>query len=257
MRAREDLRECNLSNRLFIRLVAKDRLFENINFQYTIFEGCYLRECKFVKCDFTGCKFVSTNLSGTAFSGCKFEYALFEKTLIANEILDTHCPPVENLTMKFARTLRMNFQQIGDAEGVNKAIHVELQATETHLRKAWRSREGYYREKYSGLARVTMFIKWVRFRSLDLLCGNGESVARVASCACVLVLCIVSSNLVLKLSGYPQFRSVPTVFEAFPIFLGIYSPPMYSHSVLAWIALSRYLILALLTSTLVKRLNRR
>ena len=52
--------------------------------------------------------------------------------------------------MKFARTLRMNYQQLGFAESVNKAIQIELQATEIHLYKAWRSNEAYYRKKYAG-----------------------------------------------------------------------------------------------------------
>ena len=47
--------------------------------------------------------------------------------------------------MRFARTLRMNYQQLGDARAANKAI--EIEATEIHLHKAWSSKQSYYRSK--------------------------------------------------------------------------------------------------------------
>ena len=75
------------------------------------------------------------------FTGCKFDYSIFERTLIDADLLDTECPGQENLKMRFARTLRMNFQQVGDAKAANRAIKVELQATMAHLHKAWRSTE--------------------------------------------------------------------------------------------------------------------
>jgi hypothetical protein len=73
---------------------------------------------------------VNTQFSGAKFSGCKFDYATFEKTLIDARVLDTECPGLENLKMRFARSLRTNFQQLGDADAVNKAMRVELSATE-------------------------------------------------------------------------------------------------------------------------------
>jgi uncharacterized protein YjbI with pentapeptide repeats len=106
-----------LSNILFTRLIAKDRSFSKVDFKYTIFDACYLRNCRFDTCDFTGCRFVATNLHGSAFRNCKFDYTNFERTSIDPEILETNCPGPENLKMRFARSLRMNYQQLGDARG--------------------------------------------------------------------------------------------------------------------------------------------
>jgi hypothetical protein len=256
----EDVRNCDFSNRLLIRLVAKGKTFEHVDFKYTIFESCYLRGCKFNMCDFTGCRFISTNLHNSSFSGCNFEYALFERTLVSDELLDTGCPSRENLTATFARSLRTNFQQIGDVEGANKAIKVELQATEIHLHKVWRSRESYYRNKYRGWTRIRFFARWFKFRAFDILWGNGESVFRVARSAALAVLFIAIGNLMYGLrlmsAGRPIDHSL-TIAAALPIFIGTESPDSYSRWVLACIALSRYVLLALFTSTLVKRLNRR
>ncbi|MBU2621049.1 MAG: pentapeptide repeat-containing protein [Proteobacteria bacterium] len=53
-----DVSTVEYSNKLFLRVVAKGRKFENIDFKYTIFDTAYLRDCIFDSCDFTGCRFV-------------------------------------------------------------------------------------------------------------------------------------------------------------------------------------------------------
>jgi hypothetical protein len=175
LKIEENLSDKKLKNLLFTRLVAKAKTFRNIDFRYTIFETCYLRNCVFDSCDFTGCRFAGSNFHGSSFSGCKFDYAWFERTLIDEVVLDTECPAHENLKRWFARTLRVNYQQIGDAQGANKAIRVELEATSSHLSKVWRSNESYYRKNYRGWARFRGFIEWLEFKLLDMSWGNGES----------------------------------------------------------------------------------
>ena len=144
----EDVENVQFINHLFVRLVAKGKRFSKVDFKYSIFDTAYLRNCTFDSCDFTGCRFIDTNLYGSTFTGCKFDYSNFERTLVTSDILDTECPGHENLKMKFARTLRINYQQLGDALSVNKAIKVELTATKIHLLKAWDSNESYYRKKF-------------------------------------------------------------------------------------------------------------
>jgi hypothetical protein len=130
-----NLTDAELSNLLFVRLVAKEKEFTKIDFKYCIFDTCYLRQCLFDRCDFTGCRFVGTSFYGSRFSGCKFDYSIFERTIVATDLLRDCCPAPENLKMKFARTLRVNYQQLGDAQAANIAIHVELEATSEHLWK--------------------------------------------------------------------------------------------------------------------------
>jgi hypothetical protein len=132
-----------------------------------------------VACDFTGCRFLSTSFHGSTFSSCEFAYATFEKTIVADDILETQAPNFENQKARFARTLRVNYQQLGEVESVNKAIKVEIQATRTHLYEAWHSKKDYYRKKYRGFRRMRSFFKWLWFSGLHLLWGNGESVPRL------------------------------------------------------------------------------
>ena len=114
---------------VLVRLNAKKIKFKNISFMHCIFDSCYFNDCVFDSCDFTGCKFIASNFHQTAFRGCDFKFAIFEHSQFDDDILISEAPKEENLRRNFARSLRMNFQQIGDAKAVNKAITVELMAT--------------------------------------------------------------------------------------------------------------------------------
>jgi hypothetical protein len=84
----------------------------------------------------------------------------------------------------------MNYQQLGDASSVNRAIRVELEATHMHLLKAWKSNEAYYRHKYTGVARFAAFCHWLDFRALDLIWGNGESTWKLCRTVALLVVIV-------------------------------------------------------------------
>jgi hypothetical protein len=252
-----DIENAEFSNRLFIRLVAKEKRFENVDFKYTIFDTCYLRNCVFDSCDFTGCRFISVNFYGASFSGCKFDYATFERTIINGDILDIACPGLENLKLKFARTLRMNFQQLGDSTSANKAIKVELDATEAHLYKAWKSNESYYRKKYRGLNRAGKFFEWLKFKTLDFIWGNGESAYKLVR-SIFIVLALMTLYDVFVFKDATKINNYWNSFLMTPeIFLGVTSPLNYHKFYLALIVLTRLLAIGFFISILIKRFNRR
>jgi hypothetical protein len=183
-----DLQGVNLRNRQFERLVAAKKRFTDCDFSYSRFDSAYLRSCVFDSCKFIGCKFSQSNLRGSQFHGCVFDYVEFSQTQVEPDILDTGCPGRENLQQKFARTLRVNFHQVGDTVAANKAIKVELEATRVHLYKAWRSRESYYRKKYPGAQRIGAFFEWLEFVLLDAFWGNGESAIKLLRSLGLMVL---------------------------------------------------------------------
>lgn len=242
------------SNKLFIRLVAKGKRFENVDFKYSIFDSSYLRNCVFDSCNFTGCRFISVNFYGSSFTGCKFDYATFERTIIDSDILDVGCPGWENLKMKFARTLRMNFQQIGDTKAVNKAIKIELDATEVYLYKAWSSNESYYRRKYQKWKRARMFLEWVIFKILDFIWGNGESTYKLLRTA-ILFLLTMSIIDILCFNRSSNYQN--SLIEIPSIFLGILSPANYPALYLSLIVFVRLVIMGFFMSIIIKRFNRR
>lgn len=252
-----DLSNTDFSNSLFLRLVAKGKRFDNVDFKYTIFDTCYLRKCVFDSCNFTGCRFVGVNFYGASFSGCTFDYATFERTIIDSNILDIGCPGWDNLKLKFARTLRMNFQQLGDSKSANKAIRVELDATEAYLYKAWRSNESYYRKKYTRGKRVGKFFEWLSFEVLDFIWGNGESTFKLVRSIVLFLLFMSLIHVFLccdptKVSSYwNSFLSMPSVF------LGASKPVGYPESYLAFIFLVRLVAFGFFMSIIIKRYNRR
>jgi len=252
-----DVSAVEFLNHLFVRLVAKDRRFTSVNFRYSTFDACYLRKCVFEDCDFTGCRFVGTNLSGSAFAGCKFDYATFERTDIDDQVLSDECPGNENLKLRFARSLRVNYQQLGDVDAVNHAIAVELEATCVHLKKSWRSNESYYRRKYSGKRRVLQWARWVRFKVLDWIWGNGENVWKLLRAALLVVAAVGVVQAVIFSDPKDGHRYWAAAIEAPTVFLGVDAPGNYPKLYLTAIVFARLVLFGFFMAIIIKRLNRR
>jgi hypothetical protein len=252
-----DVSDASYINCNFVRLVAKGRVFTRVDFRYCTFEACYLRSCKFDSCDFTGCRFIGTNMHGATFSGCKFEYAIFERTDINNEVLSSSCPSSENLKIRFARSLRMNYQQLGDALSANKAIEVELDATKEHLYKAWRSNESYYRKKYKSWHRAHQFLMWINFKLLDFLWGNGEGAWKLAR-AVLVVFLLMTMYDVLNYRDPSSIRSYSDAFILAPqVFLGAINQANFPSYYIALVTFVRLVLFGFFMAIIVKRFNRR
>ncbi|MBD9653760.1 pentapeptide repeat-containing protein [Pseudomonas sp. PDM12] len=241
----------------FVRLVAKGKEFKCVDFKYSTFEACYLRNCKFDSCNFTGCRFIGTNLHGAIFSGCTFDYATFERTDINNEVLSSNCPSSENLKIRFARSLRMNYQQLGDALSVNKSIGVELEATKEHLYKSWHSNESYYRKKYRSWNRAQQFFLWINFKILDLLWGNGESAWKLARA----VLVVLALMTIFDVFNYRAPYSIDSYLNAFiltpQVFLGTAAQANFPSYYITVVTFVRLVLFGFFMAIIVKRFNRR
>ncbi|MDI4659745.1 MULTISPECIES: pentapeptide repeat-containing protein [Cobetia] len=244
-------------NKLFLRLVAKKAQFKRVDFSYTIFDSVYFKNCTFDSCNFIGCKFLNSNLSGSSFHGCDFIYSTFDKTQVDTDILKSEFNGRENLKLKFARSLRLNYQQLGDSKAVNKAMGVELQATETHLKKSWHSDEKYYRDKYKGIRRFQALLEWVNFKFLDLVWGNGESATKLVRCMVFLLIVMAMAHVFFfgdtnSISDYLQSAVISV-----QVFLGVIKPLEYSNTYLAFIYSIKLVMFGFFVSIVVKRFNRR
>jgi len=245
-------------NKVFVRLGAqRGTVFRNVSFTHCVFDGCYLANCTFDSCDFTGTRFVASNFHQSMFAGCKFWYASFERTQIDDDILTGEAPAEENLRVRFARTLRMNFSQLGDAKAVNRAISLELEATGQYLRNSWSTeRNNYYQKKYPGWKQVWQFIRWFEFKVLDVIWGNGESILKLARSIAVVVVAVAIHDVIAAGNVLDPAAYWESIKQAPAMFLGVITKD-YPPLALALIAGSRYIGLALLTALLVKRFGRR
>jgi len=244
--------------KVFIRVNARGIKFRNVSFQHCIFDECYFNSCVFDSCDFTGCRFLGSNFHQSSFAGCRFRYATFERTEIDDDVLTSEAPTEENLRMRFARSLRMNYQQIGDAKAANKAISLELKATSIYLRNSWGMRRStYYKKKYPGWRSVEQFFRWLTYWILNVVWGNGESILKLMRTMVVFVLLITlydTTTFENALSMGDYWRSFQNALAAF---LGIFYPDDYPVVVKSAIAGIRFVAIALLAALFLRRLGHR
>lgn len=252
-----DTSKTNFHNKLFIRIGAKGKTFKQVDFSHTYFEHCYFKDCVFDSCDFNGVKFSNCNLTGSSFPGSKFDYVNFEKTYIDNDVLSNNCPSWDNLKLKFARSLRINYQGLGDSESVNKAIQIELRSTKKHLYDSWHANTSYYRNKYKGFDRFTCFFKWLSFKCQEYVWGNGESLWKLLRAGLVLWIIMTLKDVIYNL----HWTIVPEYFKSFinmpSIFLGINKGDNNSDLYLSFISACRLIGFGLFMSILIKKFNRR
>lgn len=242
--------------KIFVRLNARSIKFTNVSFEHAVFDGCYFYKCVFDSCNFTGCRFIGSNLHQSTFPGSRFDFATFERCQIDHDILAA-APKEENLRMRFARSLRMNFQQIGDAKAVNQAITLELEATSQHLRESWLSENEYHRRKYPGLRRVAQFLAWVEFWVLHFVWGNGESIPRLLR-TIGLTIVVIAIYDASTLSAAPKISDYWESLKLAPsVFLGTVARSNHSVAAVSTIVATKLIALSLLTALLVKRFGRR
>lgn len=257
----KNVSKANFSNTLFTRLVSsKDTKFVNVDFSYCIFDHNYIRGCSFDNCNFTGAKFLNTNFQGSSFTSCDFKYAFFEKTIIDDDFIFTNLPKESNLRQKLLRSLRVNFQQLGDSDNVNKSIVYELDATAEYLWDAAFSNEKYYQDKYGGFKRRSeAILKLINFKFWDFVWGNGEKVWKIVRFLLSMLVVIVVYDVAIQ--KYPDGDSINYALNSFrnsfAVFFGVKTPSHFSSNFTAFIMFVRLFIFALFVSIMVKRLNRR
>lgn len=200
---------------------------------------------------------MNSNFRGSTFEGCNFDYANFEKTQVDSELLNKECPSRENLKLAFVRSLRMNFQALGDAAAVNRAIALELGATEIHLKKSWSSTESYYRKKYRGWKRSLAWVQWFSFKVMDVVWGNGESAWKLLRTTIAFMVLMVIVHCII--AGITTFAGLWDAIGYVPqIFLGVGNAPYgYGGGYLAAILTTRLILFGFFMSILIKRANRR
>lgn len=250
----EDLAGLSFERHELVRVFAVELVFSKVSFKQSLMDECYFRNCVFKNCDFTGANISRTNFQGADFIGCTFDYTTFHGTRIGLLPLSRNLPCWENTKMQLAKNLRMNYASIGDYEGVNFAIKIELSSTREHLWKAAFSNEGYYRGKkeYAGLGRASYFLKYVSFWFFDKLWGNGESPARMfISVPLILLIFAITNSLILV---HPMG---PLMMEVSSVFLAGGTSAMLGFFATSALTLFRYIVIGLFVSSLVRRISRR
>lgn len=248
----DNISDDNFERHEMVRVFAVGKVFKKVNFKQANFLGCYFRNCRFIGCDFTGALIKETNLRGSQFENCTFRYTVWEKSHLDDDFLDRCLPSEENLARDLVRSLRVNFSEIGNYEAVNRAASIEVRLTGQHLYKASYSNESYYRSKYKGWKRISHAIQHARWKALDLLWGNGESIIRI-SISCFLTIFSVS----LVYAREEKLSITNALAESIWQFWGKQyaqaMPPAYTLA----LTITQFVAFGLFMAILVKRLSRR
>lgn len=239
-------------NELF-RVFAVNVTFKGVLFKQSILSNCYFRNCTFIRCDFTGAHIKECYLKGSSFEACQFRYVTWEKTQLDEEFLDRCLPSEENLARDLVRSLRVNYSQIGNYDAVNKAAAIEVQLTGQHLYNAAYSKQQYYRslEKYDGWRRLQYIGQHLRWKLLDYLWGNGESLLKVLLSGIVVILLVA---IVLSAQD-AAIGFIDALSLSFFSFWGVGQALPQAFAVVLTVA--RFFLFGLFMAILIKRLSRR
>lgn len=247
-----DVTDEDYSRRYLVSVYAVRRVFRKVSFKQSNLLDSYFRNCRFIDCDFTGAFVKGSNLQGSQFENCSFRYTTWEKSRLDDDFMDNCLPSEENLARDLVRSLRVNFMETGNYEAVNRAAAIEIRLTGQHLYKAAYSREAYYRSKYKGWKRLTHALQHARWRMLEWLWGNGESIVRVllSSLSAVVVVSFLYARDA-KLGIGDAFLESLWHFWGKQYARAL--PPEYALA----LAVVQFVALGLFMAILVKRLSRR
>ena len=248
-----EVRNTDLSVKVLSHVFAVNVAFFDVSFKQCDFANCYFRNCRFIRCNFTGATIKECNFRGSQFDECDFRYTSWEKTILDEHFLDTCLPSEENLARDLARSLRVNFSQIGNYDAVNKAASIEVSLTGQHLYNAAYSRQSYYRGKYKGWSRISHALGHARWKTLDLLWGNGESIMRVALSGLVVVILAA----IALMRDHSQLVFSDALWSAFSGFWGIQGEAKLPDSFEVTLTIIRFILFGLFMAILIKRLSRR
>ena len=243
----------DLSRHEFLRVYAVDKVFHGVVFKQCNVVSSYFRKCRFIDCDFTGSLFKDSNLIGSQFENCRFHYSFWDKTIVEEAILDSCLMSEENLARDLVRSLRVNFAQIGNYAAVNRAAAIEVRLTGRHLYNAAYSKQGYYRKKYRGFARLQMCARHASWKLLDLLWGNGESLLRVIGWG-VFTIAVIAVALFFTAPDLGVWDSLGTAVSAF---WGVRTERGIPQPLAVAATVVRFVLFGLFMAILVKRLSRR
>lgn len=250
---RGEARNEDFSVRRLSHMFAVDVAFFDVSFKQSDFVNCYFRNCRFTRCNFTGATIKESNFRGSQFETCDFRYTSWEKTILDEHILDTCLPSEENLARDLTRSLRVNFSQIGNYDAVNKAALIEVSLTGHYLFNAAYSRQSYYRGKYKGWSRISHALGHARWKTLELLWGNGESPLRVAMSG--LVVIVVAAFAIMRNQPRPIF--LDALWSAFSCFWGVPGEVKLPNVYAVTLTVIRFILFGLFMAILIKRLSRR
>lgn len=173
--------------------------FENCVFNYGLMERAYFHAATFYKCKFIGTRMLGCNFRSAVFTECEFQYATFKDCIVPLDSVLENLPYEPNQRRDLIRALRVNAASMGDYDGENQLISMELKASTEHHWNVALCVKSYYK-KYSAIDRAKSFAKYLALKLEDLAWGYGVSPIRFL----ILVLAICTAIGLVLAGDYPK-----------------------------------------------------
>lgn len=232
---------------------AKSVKFYSTNFKYSVINFSYFHQAIFYDCDFTGTYFIDCNFRSAQFIRCKFDYSTFRNTLLPYNQILKNLPDKENMKLALLKNLRVNADQIGEKNLIQKLLIEEVKTEIEHKRKAFMHSESYYQNKYRGWNRVKSFFSYCNLSISKILWNHGYSYIRIFWIILIILLGFIFACMIKNLELAMPLSEVARIFssiskETISIYLDIPLSKIDYHSLSSvyLVVILRYLSIGLI-----------
>ena len=163
----------------FISMGFKRATFQDVDFSHCVFFNCYFRDAIFKNCKFIGAKFIDCNFTHSDIAVCDFSYSDWQNTNIEPNQVLRNLPPWPNVRYDLLQNLKSNARTRGDGASARTFFLAAMDASIEKYKDNAFSSQRWHRDKYKGLQRISVGLKWLGLKIERALWGFGESPATI------------------------------------------------------------------------------
>lgn len=187
----------------FVNMSFKDATLNAFDFVNCIFINCYFRRATLKNCTIVGCKFHECEFPKLVLVACSFQYTLFRGCQIPFANMESSLPDEPNLCSDICRNLALQSSKLGLRGDARRYRIREMASREQHLQNAFLGESDWYKDHYSGFARVRALLNLGVSLINRYLLGYGESLK-----------VLVRNSLLAALLVFPSvYYLLPTGFD--------------------------------------------
>jgi len=158
---------------------------EKIGMKGAKFSHCVFRHCEFIDCYLAHAEFEHCQFTGSFFDRCVFSWAKFPNSAldytnflncgpVLSQIIE-HKPKDPQSAAKLFRNLASEHNRLGNWEEVDKYLIESYKERERHFWYVVSGKNDHYRSRYSGLQRLSYFMRYIGYKAAGKFLGYGVS----------------------------------------------------------------------------------
>lgn len=192
--------------------------FANVSFKESTLLNCVFTDCVFLNCYFRratieACTLTSSRLYECAFPRlrvlrCDFRYTSFIECFIDYDTIHKSMPEEPNLREDLSAGLALAASTSHEERQAKRFRLAAIKAHEEHLWFAVTGDSAWYKEHYSGMARVRALLGLIASKANGIAWGHGESLKRLARNAAIVVFAIIPLLLYLARAQFTGSNSL-------------------------------------------------